>query len=558
MIKITALYTVLLFLLMSISLKGQIHQDSKPWSLEVNGLSDSFQYQSIAPPGSFISTNTKNLSKPTYKPGQFGELIPLEISPLSGGTVEALADGRKIWRLKLSLEGTQAISLYFTDFELPQGIEFYLYNPKGEQLLGAYTNANNSVSGRFSTSLIRSSSVILELNIPSSITLDDWFTISEISYIWDLNPERAEVLGFGSSDFCEVNVKCSPEGDNWQDEKRGVVRIQVKSNGGLFWCTGTMVNNARYDNTPYLLTADHCSYKYGDYASVEDLNDWIFYFNYESEECDNPSVEPELQSLIGCEKIAHGGFRGMTGSDFFLAKLNDEIPAEWNVYFNGWSAVDESSDQGVTIHHPDGDIKKISTYTDELTTVSWQGSGLPSHWKVVWVETETNWGVTEGGSSGAPIYDPEGHIIGTLTGGLASCWNQDDPDYYGKFSYHWESNGGHDTTRLKPWLDPDNKGILILDGSTMGIHNQSINDDFLDMELYPNPAGDRLNIRFNQAMNTAHFVEVLDLLGSVLMTIELSAGNREYKMNINQLKPGIYFIRKSDAPGSLVRKFIKR
>jgi PKD repeat protein len=39
------------------------------------------------------------------------------------------------------------------------------------------------------------------------------------------------------------------------------------------------------------------------------------------------------------------------------------------------------------------------------------------------------------------------------------------PDYYGKMSYHWTSNGTANNRRLKPWLDPTNSGLLVLTGS---------------------------------------------------------------------------------------------
>ena len=57
-----------------------------------------------------------------------------------------------------------------------------------------------------------------------------------------------------------------------------------------------------------------------------------------------------------------------------------------------------------------------------------------------------------------------GRIRGTLTGGQASCSQPDQPDYYGKFSWHWESNGTDDTLQLRPWLDPANTGQTILGG----------------------------------------------------------------------------------------------
>ncbi|MDZ7778249.1 MAG: hypothetical protein U5L09_22835 [Bacteroidales bacterium] len=37
------------------------------------------------------------------------------------------------------------------------------------------------------------------------------------------------------------------------------------------------------------------------------------------------------------------------------------------MYYNGWSRVESPAQSGVTIHHPNGDIKKITTYTEPLT-----------------------------------------------------------------------------------------------------------------------------------------------------------------------------------------------
>ncbi|NLA24738.1 MAG: PKD domain-containing protein, partial [Bacteroidales bacterium] len=75
-------------------------------------------------------------------------------------------------------------------------------------------------------------------------------------------------------------------------------------------------------------------------------------------------------------------------------------------------------------------------------------------------------GVTEGGSSGSPLFSNNKLIVGTLTGGSSDCGlpAQNQSDLYGKFDYHWESNGGADNVRLKPWLDPNNTGATILQG----------------------------------------------------------------------------------------------
>jgi len=126
----------------------------------------------------------------------------------------------------------------------------------------------------------------------------------------------------------------------------------------------------------------------------------------------------------------------------------------------------------VSIHHPSGDAKKISTYTVTLTssTPNIGGSVMATNsaWRVIWSQTLNGHGVTEGGSSGSPIFSSQGLVVGTLSGGSSSCSNTSLPDFYGKFDYHWTSNGATNQTRLQPWLDPSNTGITSLQGYSPG------------------------------------------------------------------------------------------
>ena len=122
-----------------------------------------------------------------------------------------------------------------------------------------------------------------------------------------------------------------------------------------------------------------------------------------------------------------------------------------------------------------GDRKKISTYLGALINSSIGNVG--SHWKVYWVNTETNHGVTEGGSSGSSIYNQNHHIVGTLSSGASACVNGGAgpgtgpyaPDYYGKMSYHWDGNNPiPEQDKLKYFLDPENTGLETLHGSYVG------------------------------------------------------------------------------------------
>ena len=168
--------------------------------------------------------------------------------------------------------------------------------------------------------------------------------------------------------------------------------------------------------------------------------------------------------MVGAEKRANGGDGGASGSDFYLVELNQMIPNYIDAYFNGWSRTGEAAESGVSIHHPQGDIKKISTFNQKLTSTGFGNTDYESHWEVFWSPTANGHGVTEPGSSGSPLFNQNGLIVGTLTGGYASCENSNREDFYGKFSYSWERNGDRPEDRLRDWLDPNDTGVDAISG----------------------------------------------------------------------------------------------
>lgn len=292
---------------------------------------------------------------------------------------------------------------------------------------------------------------------------------------------------FGDSQSCEVNINC-PEGNNYQNEKNSVVRIDVKVGSAYFWCTGSLVNNTAYDYKPYILTAEHCAIN-GSFASAQDFADWVFYFQYEGPHCPNPNNEGTLANkhITGATLLARSNDNGGdSGSDFILLELSSPVPASFNPFFAGWSRLNSAPTSGVAIHHPNGDIKKISTSTTTATSGVYPGSTASNtHWEIIWSATTTNHGVTEGGSSGGPYFNENNLITGTLTGGYATCTQNSVKDFYGKFSYHWDQNGSTANRRLKDWLDPNNTGVSVLSGATLSDSAPPLDNS--NISIKPNP-----------------------------------------------------------------------
>lgn len=263
-------------------------------------------------------------------------------------------------------------------------------------------------------------------------------------------------FGFSASFDCHQNIKCVA-GENFRKQERGVVKIIMVLDEGLGFCTGSLINNTREDRTPYMLSAFHCQ---DGYTPIYEL--WEFDFGYESFSCANPDTEPSSVKVTGCERLA-----GYLDSDLLLLLLSDDLPLESNAYFNGWNRDPEHRPTGaVLIHHPVGDIKKITTENDQVSphpkVLRWD-NGINTTANSHWV-TRFDVGTYQGGSSGGPLIDNTGLIVGQLHGGP-----EDDETcsigigYHGRLSSSWEGGETADT-RLKDWLDPDNTGQLQLAG----------------------------------------------------------------------------------------------
>lgn len=375
-----------------------------------------------------------------------------------------IVNDRSIWKLQIEVPGAVGLGLYFSRFNLPRGAEMYIYSSDGQHIIGAFTSQNNHPSGLFATEVVKGEKIVVEYSEPVNSVREACFVISEVLYVYTpmLFPGDKQ-FNPRNSGSCQINTACT-EGDLWRDQVKSVVKIMIKSGLSSYWCSGSVVNNTANDYEPYILTADHCAKNNsGNYASESDVLQWVFYFQYETTECSG-TIVPEAKTLTGAVKVASSTPLENNGSDFYLVLLNNSIPANYEPYYAGWDISGNSSPFGVSIHHPAGDVKKISTYSTSLTNDQW-GDIPDTHFRVVWSETTNGHGTTEGGSSGAPIYNSTGRIVGQLTGGESGCSNLTGPDYYGKMSFSWKSNGTHDSLKLQPWLDPLNIGIVNLDGA---------------------------------------------------------------------------------------------
>ncbi len=412
----------------------------------------------------------KNSRLGVYEPGQAlfaGLAVKAALNPASSGKWEVVNGNHHVWRQQIHVPGALGVGLNFDAFELLEGARLFVYNPDKSVVLGAFDHTNNNEHQIFSTQVIPGQTVIIEYQEPYYEGKADapMFGILQLESAIFLGfgggvEIFGEEKGLGDAETCHVNINCQ-EGNLWQNQKRGVARMLMRVGDSYFWCTGSLINNTTQDASPLFLSAAHC----GSNANDRDMMYWQFYFNYDRPACENQGTPPQ-HLIVGADLLSLAPIEG--GSDFRLLMLHQSPPPHWRPYWNGWNRTNNTSFSGVGIHHPTGDAKKISTYNTQLLSsnplVSGQQMAANSAWRVVWAPTASGHGVVQGGSSGSPIFNSQGMIIGTLTGGSSSCTNLYSPDYYGKMWYHWDKNGVEDQYSLAPFLDPLNTGVDQLPG----------------------------------------------------------------------------------------------
>lgn len=374
-------------------------------------------------------------------PVRYAKVIDTELSLSNSGSWEELTDGSRIWRLAIHSKDALSLGLTYKDFYLPKGATLFIYDPGKSMVFGAFSEMNNTQDGIFATVPVPGSTIVVEYYEPVYSRGQGRFVINEAVHAYK------DILGYSSAmeEPCNININC-PTGAPWQEEKRGVTRITFNQGGSGFLCSGSLVNNTLNNRVPYYLYAEHCA--------TDNYSTMVFYFNYENPTCVG-TFGSLANTMVGATFKAE-----LYATDMRLIQLNQSVPATYNARYNGWDRSGANPQNQTAVHHPGGVVKKISKDHNPAQSVTGFGGRLPNgFWQVVWDE-----GMTEGGSSGCPLFDQNKRIVGQNLGGIpANCQNpQSVTKVFGKFSESW-AYGGSPSNQLKDWLDPNNSGVMTLD-----------------------------------------------------------------------------------------------
>ncbi len=379
-------------------------------------------------------------------PFRFGVKKTADISLQRDGSRLA-GIGQTIIRYRIRASGAFSVNLLFDQFRLATGAEFTLYNADSTFLVGPITAAQNSPTNQCWSDLLPGSEVILELREPSGAATPSVVHVSGVVHGYKNTFPSATTKVFGAAADCQKNVTCYP---TYQTEADGVAMILLAD--GTRWCTGSLVNSINQQFRSFFLSAFHCIdlNNNGVLESAESgaIQNWLFRFGYQSPGCSPSAEDADYVTVGGADLRA-----ARNESDFLLLELRQQLTSAINPTYLGWDRSTTLPSSMVGIHHPSGDVKKISFATGTATLTDYVNPVGTTHLQVQWGE----FGVTEPGSSGSPISNANRRIVGQLHGGPSYCGAPlaNRYDLYGRLATSW-NGGSSPSTRLRDWLDPSN------------------------------------------------------------------------------------------------------
>ncbi len=357
---------------------------------------------------------------------QIGAVVDLADSAKNStiGALRTLHDGSMVWTSIFHSPGASAVRAHLTDIDLPEGAELFAYGQRGEAF-GPYTGSGSLYNSEIWTNTVVGDTITLQLEIAGPVTKaqrhSSYFMIDSIGHMGDSfdlarwqgnslakthcteDPNNRPV----NAD-CVMNAECGSVGPAGAAQS-AIAAMLYKSGRGYYLCSGGLLSNGTNNPPAYFLTANHCISKGNEASSLET------YWDHKAP-CGTTSCD-----------FGWAGGRTVTGasilstnrtSDYTLMQLNS-VPS--NRAFLGWTNAAIANNNGAGLHrisHPAGSPQAYSRHDVDTNTGTCQSWPRGS-----WIYSYDTYGATEGGSSGSPVLNDNGLVVGQLSGACGTNLN---------------------------------------------------------------------------------------------------------------------------------------
>lgn len=377
---------------------------------------------------------------------------------ISKGAVRKAPDGGFTWTAAVESPTAAALRVHFADFALPGNAELYVYGMNGEAF-GPYTGRGPGGEGDFWSHTVTGPVTYVQLRCfgpPSEGELQSMgFSITEAGYLGEkfrlpffqqkeIVPEGIETM----MDLCSENADCVEDascysGGAIDSAKYAVAHMEWIAGAWIYYCSGGLLADTDgATQIPYFLTANHCLSKAKDAKNLE------CFWQYWTASCGGACYDPVgvVPRTLGSDVVSAN-----RSSDYSLLRLRETPPA--GSVFLGWTTADAAYNDGLVlfrISYPHGSPQAYSEHEVDVN------AGVCSSWpRGGWIYSRDTVGATEGGSSGSPVMNLSGQVVGQLSGACGTnvnevCDNVNNATVDGAFAAYF--------SQVEQWLDPPTAG----------------------------------------------------------------------------------------------------
>jgi hypothetical protein len=313
---------------------------------------------------------------------------------------------------------------------------------------GPYGGRGPNGTGEFWTNSVAGEEIVLELHATAAGA--PRFTISALGHMTDdfavarnlaPHPEASSATPCTFNADCVVDAACTTrDGSAVSVAKSAVAHILFASGGWMYICSGGLVADRDTSTTvPYFITANHCISRDSEASSLET------FFGYAASSCqacpDATTVGTTGSSIVSTNSRT---------SDYTLLLLSQ--PAPGSAGFLGFNSDDitKTTKTLYRISHPQG---APQSYSEQVVDPN---AGMCRSWpRGKWIYSRDTFGATEGGSSGSPVVNDVGQLVGQLSGACGTnvndvCDSVKNATVDGAFAAYY--------TLVKPFLEATGGG----------------------------------------------------------------------------------------------------
>jgi V8-like Glu-specific endopeptidase len=357
------------------------------------------------------------------------------------GAMAGTSDGGYVFTTSLSSNEATALRVHFTGFRMPENTGVYLYTEDG-QVFGPYTGRGIHGDGEFWSHTVMGDTVYLQVRHAGPVSAEDLrstgFTIAGLGHV---RPRWLGTCNWQGAAPCTVNA-CNVSNSAVDPSRDAVAHMQWISGPYIYICSGGLVaDEDTTTSTPYFLSANHCISRGKDARNLENFFQFASCNNLADGQ--NPcggvretrAEHPQSLRTMGASIVSTN-----RTSDYTLFELNEDPPV--GSAFLGWNSNPVANSNGAALYrisHPGGAPQSYSKHqvdTSRVTCSSWPRGN--------WIYSEDVDGATEGGSSGSPVVNAAGQIVGQLSGACGynlsdSCDSASNATVDGAFAAYFDS-----------------------------------------------------------------------------------------------------------------------